>query len=641
MNKKVILMILDGWGKSPDPKVSAIDNAKIPFINSLYKNYPNAQLRTDGLNVGLPEGQMGNSEVGHMNLGAGRIIYQDLVKINLAIQTDTLKNEPILVDALDYALKQNVNVHLLGLLSDGGVHSHTSHLRALIDCTQDIGLKKVFVHAFTDGRDVDPKSGINYIQNLENYLALSPVKIASVIGRYYAMDRDSRWERIKLAYDLLVKGIGKHTRNIQESIAESYSNAITDEFIQPLIIVNDDNIPLALIQENDVVIFFNFRTDRGRELTEALSQKDFPEQNMHKLNLYYVTMTNYDENFKNINVIYKKDNLMETLGEVLEKNYKKQIRIAETEKYPHVTYFFSGGREQPFIKETRILRNSPKVPTYDLQPEMSAYELTEALLPELEKGEVDFVCLNFANGDMVGHTGSMTAAIKACEAVDQCVEKVITTALANDYTTLVIADHGNCETMINSDGSPNTAHTTNPVPIILVDKKLKYIKDGVLSDVAPTILELIGIEKPEIMDRHSLLHPFDLSQIHQSSKKVNSGADFPKYMAELKQMGVLSYDYYLSNSKTIYYGENNFFIEDQLMDEAIEVAPITSVEKLVLALKEHQQGLIDFPAFCIQVAKAGVDKWECNCETMICTYLNKNNKIILEEKIPIFNGLIL
>jgi 2,3-bisphosphoglycerate-independent phosphoglycerate mutase len=505
MNKKVILMILDGWGKSPDPKVSAIDNANVPFINSLYTKYPSAQLRTDGLNVGLPEGQMGNSEVGHMNLGAGRIVYQDLAKINLAVANNTLAKEQVLVDAFTYAKENNKKVHFLGLVSDGGVHSHTSHLRGLIDATQEYGLEKVFIHAFTDGRDVDPKSGKKYIQDLENYIANTSVKIASVIGRYYAMDRDKRWERVKLAYDLVVNGIGIHSKNAVETIKESYKNHVTDEFIPAVVMVDDTGKPLATIEEDDVVIFFNFRTDRGRELTEALSQQDFHEQNMHKLNLHYVTLTNYDETYQNVKVVYNKDNITETLGEVLEKAHKKQIRIAETEKYPHVTFFFSGGREMPFIGESRILKNSPKVATYDLQPEMSAFELTDALVPELEKREVDFVCLNFANGDMVGHTGIMSAAIKACEAVDQCVEKVITAALANDYTTIVIADHGNCETMINPDGSPNTAHTTNPVPLILVDKELKTIHDGVLGDIAPTILELMGIEKPAVMTCHSLL----------------------------------------------------------------------------------------------------------------------------------------
>lgn len=505
MNKKVILMILDGWGKSPDPKVSAIDNANVPFINSLYTTYPNAQLRTDGLNVGLPEGQMGNSEVGHMNLGAGRIVYQDLAKINVAVTNKSLLKEQVLIDAFQYAKDNHKNVHFLGLVSDGGVHSHTSHLKGLIDASQNFGLEKVFVHAFTDGRDVDPKSGKGYIEDLENYLQNTSAKIASVIGRYYAMDRDKRWERVKLAYDLLVHGKGSLALNAASAIELSYQNDITDEFIEPICIVNENQKPLATIQNDDVVIFFNFRTDRGRELTEALSQRDFHEQNMHKLPLYYVTMTNYDDTYQNVNVIYDKDNITQTLGEVLEKAQKTQIRIAETEKYPHVTFFFSGGRETPFVGETRILRNSPKVATYDLQPEMSAFELKDALVPEIQKGEVDFVCLNFANGDMVGHTGDMQAAIKACEAVDICVKEIIETALENDYTTIVIADHGNCETMINPDGSPNTAHTTNPVPIILVDKDLKNVQNGVLADIAPTVLELMGIEKPSVMTGNSLL----------------------------------------------------------------------------------------------------------------------------------------
>jgi 2,3-bisphosphoglycerate-independent phosphoglycerate mutase len=505
MNKKVILMILDGWGKSPDPKVSAIDNANVPFINSLYKNYPSAQLRTDGLNVGLPEGQMGNSEVGHMNLGAGRIVYQDLAKINLAVAHQTLAKEQVLVDAFTYAKENNKKVHFLGLVSDGGVHSHTSHLRGLIDASQEYGLDQVYIHAFTDGRDVDPKSGAKYIHDLEEHIKDTPVKIASVIGRYYAMDRDKRWERVKLAYDLVVNGTGIPSQSAVASVLDSYAHDVTDEFIAPIVMVDEEQKPLATIVEGDVVIFFNFRTDRGRELTEALSQHDFHEQNMHKLNLYYVTLTNYDETYQNVKVVYNKDNITETLGEVLEKAGKKQIRIAETEKYPHVTFFFSGGRETPFEGESRILRNSPKVATYDLQPEMSAYELTTALVPELNKGEVDFVCLNFANGDMVGHTGIMSAAILACEAVDACVKQVIEAALANDYTTIVIADHGNCETMINPDGSPNTAHTTNPVPIILVDKNLKNIQNGVLGDIAPTILELMGVPQPNAMTCHSLL----------------------------------------------------------------------------------------------------------------------------------------
>lgn len=498
-------MILDGWGKSPDPKVSAIDLANTPFIDSLYTKYPHASLRTDGLHVGLPEGQMGNSEVGHMNLGAGRIVYQDLVKINLAVENKTLQNEHTLKDAFAYAKTHNKPVHFVGLVSDGGVHSHINHLFGLIDAAQAAGVPKSYIHAFTDGRDVDPKSGFGFITSLENYIVNKPTELATITGRYYAMDRDKRWERIKLAYDALVHGTGELSENATQAMSRSYEHGITDEFIKPVILVNGDNKPKATIQNGDVVIFFNFRTDRGRELTEALCQLDFHEQNMHKLDLYFVTMTNYDETFKNIHVVYTKDNLTDTLGEVLEKHHKKQIRIAETEKYPHVTFFFSGGRELPFKGETRILRNSPKVATYDLKPEMSAYELRDALIPELQKGTADFVCLNFANGDMVGHTGVMEAAIKACEAVDNCVKDVVTTALENGYTTLLIADHGNCETMVNPDGTPNTAHTTNPVPVILIDTELQHITDGILSDLAPTILKLMGIEQPKVMTQHALI----------------------------------------------------------------------------------------------------------------------------------------
>jgi 2,3-bisphosphoglycerate-independent phosphoglycerate mutase len=505
MDKKVILMILDGWGMSPDPNVSAIDNAKTPYIDSLYQNYSNATLRTDGLHVGLPEGQMGNSEVGHMNLGAGRIVYQDLVKINLAVKNDTLKNEQTLVNAFQYAKNNNKPVHFLGLVSDGGVHSHIKHVFGLVDAANNFGIKESYVHAFTDGRDVDPKSGFGFIAALETHLKGTNTKLASITGRYYAMDRDKRWERVKLAYDALVNGTGEHSQNATESIANNYSNSVTDEFIKPIIMVDGNDQPLAKIKDGDVVIFFNFRTDRGRELTEVLSQNDFHEQNMHKLNLHYVTLTNYDDSYKGINVVFNKDNLTETLGEILERNSKTQIRIAETEKYPHVTFFFSGGREQPFKGETRLLRNSPKVATYDLKPEMSAFELTDALIPELEKGNVDFVCLNFANGDMVGHTGVMEAAIKACEAVDACVKKVLETALDNNYTTILIADHGNCETMINPDGSPNTAHTTNPVPVILIDHEKLAIKNGILGDIAPTVLKLMGVRQPKVMTRKSLI----------------------------------------------------------------------------------------------------------------------------------------
>lgn len=498
-------MILDGWGKSPDPKISAIANADTPFVDSLYKNYPNANLLTDGMNVGLPEGQMGNSEVGHMNLGAGRIVYQDLAKINLAVKENTLKNESTLKDAFIYANKNNKAVHFLGLLSNGGVHSHISHLKGLIEAGESAGVSKMFVHAFTDGRDVDPKSGKGYLKDLTNFCFDKNAKLASVIGRYYAMDRDKRWERVKLAYDLLVNNAGEKSVDIAESIQKSYDENVTDEFIKPIVMTDEKGSPLTTIEEGDVVIFFNFRTDRGRELTQMLNQEDYQEYDTQKLNLYYVTMTNYDDSFKGVHVIYDKDNIKETLGEVLANANKKQIRIAETEKYPHVTFFFNGGREVPFDGEQRILCPSPKVATYDLQPEMSAYEIRDAIIPELDKGEVDFVCLNFANPDMVGHTGDMNAAIKACEVVDGCAQSVISTALENGYSTIVIADHGNCETMINPDGSPNTAHTTNPVPLILVDEDIKEIKDGVLGDIAPTILKLMGVRQPELMTQKSLI----------------------------------------------------------------------------------------------------------------------------------------
>ena len=498
-------MILDGWGNSPDPKVSAIDHANTPFIDSLYKKYPFAQLRTDGLNVGLPEGQMGNSEVGHMNLGAGRIVYQDLAKINLAVQNNTLAAEPVLQQAFNYAKVNNKPVHFLGLLSDGGVHSHINHLFGLLDATKEYNLNNVYVHAFTDGRDVDPKSGADHVNNLVKHIEGTNVQLASVVGRYYAMDRDKRWERVKKAYDLLVNGIGMPSHNAVLSVTDSYIKDVTDEFIEPIVMVDEANKPIATIENGDVVVFFNFRTDRGRQLTEVLSQVNMPAFGMEKRELYYVTLTNYDDNYNNVHVVYNKDNITNTLGEVLEAAGKKQIRMAETEKYPHVTFFFSGGREEPFVGESRILCPSPKVATYDLQPEMSAYDLKDALLPELNKQEADFIVLNFANGDMVGHTGSMEAAIKACETVDICTKQLVDAATANNYSVIILADHGNCETMYNEDGSPNTAHTTNPVPVILIDSDVKKISDGVLADIAPTILALMGVEQPTVMTAKSLI----------------------------------------------------------------------------------------------------------------------------------------
>lgn len=505
MNKKVILLILDGWGITQDPKVSAIYNAKTPFINSLYNDFPNASLRTDGEHVGLPEGQMGNSEVGHMNLGAGRIVYQNLAKINIAVREGKLAQEQKLVKAFNYAKKHQKNVHFLGLVSNGGIHSHIDHLKGLLDAANKSNVENVYLHAFTDGRDCDPKSGNYFINDIQDYMQNTTGELATITGRYYAMDRDKRWERVKISYDALVNGIGSTSTDASKSIIESYEAGVTDEFIKPIIMTDNNGNPKTTIKDDDVVIFFNFRTDRGRQLTHVLSQKDNHEYNMHKLPLYYVTMTNYDETFDNINVIYNNDNIENTLGEMLESADKKQIRIAETEKYPHVTFFFSGGREKEFIGEKRLLCPSPKVATYDLKPEMSAYEIRDAIVPELEKGDVDFVCLNFANGDMVGHTGVFEAAVKACEAVDNATKDVVTTALNNNYTTILIADHGNCETMINPDGSPHTAHTTNPVPIILIDKEIKSIKNGILGDIAPTILKLMGVNQPKEMTQKPLV----------------------------------------------------------------------------------------------------------------------------------------
>ncbi|MUP44283.1 2,3-bisphosphoglycerate-independent phosphoglycerate mutase [Gramella sp. BOM4] len=505
MNKKVLLMILDGWGITQNEEVSAIAKANTPFMDSLPDRFPHASLRTDGMNVGLPEGQMGNSEVGHMNLGAGRVVYQDLVKINMAVEKDTLKDEPVLEEALTYAKKNNKPVHFMGLVSDGGVHSHIKHLKGLLSAAEGFGIKEKYVHAFTDGRDVDPHSGKGFIKDLLPHLEKTNSKLASIIGRYYAMDRDKRWERIKQAYDLIVHGTGKEATDPVAAIEESYQDNVSDEFIKPIVMTNEDGTPVATLREKDVVIYFNFRTDRGRQLTQALSQDDFPEYNMKKLPLYYVTMTKYDDSFKNINVIFKKSNIKATLGEVLEYEGKKQIRIAETEKYPHVTFFFSGGREEPFSGEKRIMCNSPKVATYDLKPEMSAYEITDKIVPELEKESADFICLNFANPDMVGHTGDFDAAVKACETVDSCAKTVAETAFKKGYSVLIIADHGNSEVMKNEDGSPNTAHTTNPVPLILMDKEIKEIKEGKLGNIAPTVLKLMGIQQPDLMTEDPLI----------------------------------------------------------------------------------------------------------------------------------------
>ncbi len=499
---------MDGWGIATQTERSAVDAANVPFYRSILKKYPHSKLAASGLAVGLPDGQMGNSEVGHTNLGAGRVVYQDLVKVNKAVEEGTLAQEPVLTEALEYAKTNNKKVHFIGLVSGGGVHSHIDHVKGLCSIAQRAGLSQVYVHAFTDGRDTDPRSGLGFLTELEQHLSNTTGQIASITGRYYAMDRDKRWERVKLAYDAMVRGTGRPVpgSKLLEAVKESYEKGVTDEFIDPIIAVKEDGSPVALIEEGDVVLCFNFRTDRGREITQALTQQDFVEQNMHKLDLRYITMTNYDDTFKGVNVIFDKDNLNNTLGEVLERAGKKQIRIAETEKYPHVTFFFSGGREQPFEGESRLLCPSPKVATYDLQPEMSAYDIRDSIIPELEKEEVDFVCLNFANPDMVGHTGVFEAAIKACETVDACTQAVVTTGLNHGYTSIIIADHGNSDYMINDDGSPNTAHSLNLVPCILVDKEYtKPIKDGKLADIAPTILALMELEKPAEMTGESLL----------------------------------------------------------------------------------------------------------------------------------------
>lgn len=499
-------MILDGWGIATNKAVSAIDQAKTPFISSLYNKYAHSKLDASGLAVGLPLGQMGNSEVGHMNIGAGRVVYQDLVRINKAVEEKELDKNQVLVDAFAYAKKNNKNVHFMGLVSDGGVHSHLNHLKGLITIAANNGVKKLFVHAFTDGRDTDPKAGIDYLKDLTSHLRKTGGQLASVIGRYYAMDRDKRWERVKLAYNLLVNGFGEKTSDALAAVKNSYDNGVTDEFIQPIVVVNDTNQSIGTIHEGDVVLCFNFRTDRGREITQALTQQDFPEQGMKKISLYYITLTNYDDSFDNVKVIFDKDNLENTLGEMISSLGLKQIRIAETEKYPHVTFFFSGGREEPFPGESRILCPSPKVATYDLAPEMSAREIKDKIIVELDKRESDFVCLNFANPDMVGHTGVFEAAVKACETVDECAKLVTEAAVRNGYSTLIIADHGNADMMINEDGSPNTAHTTNPVPCILVDNQYKgKLKDGKLGDLAPTILTLMGISIPDRMTGTVLL----------------------------------------------------------------------------------------------------------------------------------------
>ncbi len=503
--KRLALIILDGWGYGKADKSNAILASHTPFFNHLVATYPNSKLEASGMAVGLPEGQMGNSEVGHMNLGAGRVVYQELGRIHKAVDDGELLSNPVLQNAFSYAKAENKKVHFIGLLSDGGVHSHIKHVFGLCDAAKAAGLTDVFVHAFLDGRDTDPNGGAGYVEKLEKHLENSPVQIASLIGRYYAMDRDNRWERVKQAYDLLVHGIGKPSTNLKTTIEESYKDGVTDEFLKPVVKVTDGGSPVATIQEGDVVICFNFRTDRGREITVALTQKAFPEYHLEPLNLRYITMTSYDETFKNVEVVFRKEDLTDTLGEVLGRNGKTQVRIAETEKYPHVTFFFSGGREKEFEGEKRILIPSPKVATYDLKPEMSAEGIRDAICEELPENKPDFVCLNFANPDMVGHTGVFEAVVKAVETVDGCLKQVVETGLESGYSFIILADHGNADFMINADGSPNTAHTTNLVPCILIDKDHKQIKDGKLGDIAPTVLQILGVAIPEKMTGNVLV----------------------------------------------------------------------------------------------------------------------------------------
>jgi 2,3-bisphosphoglycerate-independent phosphoglycerate mutase len=501
--KKVILIIMDGWGLGKVKKADAIQNANAPFVSSLYSKYPNSTLVTCGEAVGLPDGQMGNSEVGHLNLGAGRIVYQELQRINVAVRDGSFAKNEVLLNAIRAAKSNNKTLHLIGLVSDGGVHSHLNHVKAIADTCKSEGLSDVLVHAFTDGRDTDPKSGLGFLSDLQNHLNATVGKIATVCGRYYAMDRDKRWERVKLAYDCLVNGTGDKYDDVLKGVKASYDNNVTDEFIKPII---NSSVENGTIKDGDVVICFNFRTDRCREITQVLTQQDMPDFGMKKLNLHYTTMTEYDKTYQNVNVIFETDNLNNTLGEILQQNGLKQIRIAETEKYPHVSFFFSGGREKPFDGESRIMIPSPKVATYDLQPEMSAYEVTDAIVPEIEKESADFICLNFANADMVGHTGVFSAAIKAVETVDKCVERIAKSALVHGYTIFLTADHGNSDYMINEDGTPNTAHTLNLVPFFIIDNEWKgTIKPGKLGDIAPTILTIMGLPIPKEMTGEVLI----------------------------------------------------------------------------------------------------------------------------------------
>ncbi|MEP7268210.1 MAG: 2,3-bisphosphoglycerate-independent phosphoglycerate mutase [Saprospiraceae bacterium] len=494
---KVALIILDGWGLGPDYNADAIATANTPFFDKLMAACPHNTLVTYGEKVGLPEGQMGNSEVGHLNLGAGRVVYQELARINKSIREKEINQNPVLLDLMDRCKAKGNTLHLMGLVSDGGVHSHINHLLALCDIFKEHSLPQVSIHAFLDGRDCDPKSGAGFIKTLQNHISGTNATLSTMIGRYFAMDRDKRWERIKKAYDLMVNGVGEHATDAVVYLEESYANHITDEFIEPVLIGNPDR--KLLIKDGDAVLFFNFRTDRPRQITQALCQQAFHEQNMHPLKLDFVTMTEYDATFQHVNILFKTDNLNNTIGQVIESNGLTQLRMAETEKYPHVTFFFSGGRENTFIGEDRIMVPSPKVATYDMKPEMSATELTDALLENWNAKQPDFICLNFANTDMVGHTGVFSAGVIAAETVDKCLEKIVATGRDLLYEFIILADHGNADTMINTDGTPNTAHTKNPVPVIYIGDRKINLKHGKLGDVAPTILTLMGVEIPNEM----------------------------------------------------------------------------------------------------------------------------------------------
>lgn len=498
--KRLALLILDGWGISNNPKVSAINLGKTPNMDFFLNKYPNTRLSASGLDVGLPNGQMGNSEVGHINLGAGRIVYQNLVKINLAIEKNTFFKKTVLQECFKYSKIGKRKIHLIGLLSDGGVHSHINHLKALIDAAEINKLNEVYIHAFTDGRDSDPRSGKKFIKDIIEKTKNTKVQLASICGRYYAMDRDKRWERIKVAYDAIVNQVGFFSETPINFMEKLYQEGITDEFIKPIIILKN-GYPVTKIEDKDVVICFNFRTDRSRQITEVISQKNFLNFGMKKLNVNYITMTDYDPSYKNIKVIFRENSVINTLGEILEKKHKTQIRIAETEKYPHVTFFFSGGKEERYQGEKRIICQSPKdVPTYDLKPEMAAFDIKNLIIREIHKNPTDFICLNFANADMVGHTGNMQSTIKACEVVDQCVGEVVSVALKSNYTLFILSDHGNSDLMINPDGSPNTQHSNNPVPFIVIDNNKKYkLTPGKLGDIAPSILNILGIEIPQEM----------------------------------------------------------------------------------------------------------------------------------------------